>query len=233
MDEDTIHLRVDVGEDETNIPEPLPSCTGKVLFSTASLICNAFRSCFGIYCLTTQFVAVFVHFTILFFFSPFYLIYPRLFNYIERVGYDWLATTVVSFAHFGGYRLEACGELEKLKSIISNQKDKAVVVLNHQSPADIVFTMWFWLGMSPDSEPKWSGKNGYRGVSWIMDYAMKFSHLGMVSTMHKDFFVLQGGDLGCCMKTCRKIKTKDHLREVEQNRLSKHISEVFKFHRFV
>lgn len=233
MDSDTMILRTGESDDMLESVKSKKSCTGAIVYSVASLICNAFRSCFGIYCLSTQFVAVFIHFTILLLFSPFYLIYPRLFNYIERVGYDWLATTIVSFAHFSGYRLEACGELEKLKEIINVRKDKAIVILNHQSPADILFTMWFWLGMSPESEPNWSGKNGYRGVSWIMDYAIKFSHLGMVSTMHKDFFVLQSSDLGCCMKTCRKIRTKDQLREVEQQRLTKHISQVFKFHRFV
>ena len=76
------------------------------------------------------------------------------------------------FMHFNGYRLEAAGDLELLQQIIKNKQDKAVVISNHQSLSDVPILMNFWLGINPKGKSAaWTGDNGYRGVTWVMDYS--------------------------------------------------------------
>jgi len=222
-----------------NHPKPKTSFVKSILLKFTNWINNFYRTFLCTYLLTIELIAVLSQILILILISPVYLVSKPWFYHIELIGYDWLATLVASFTYLNGFKLESAGDIELLKEIIKNQADKAIVISNHQSLSDVPVIMNFWLGLNEkgkdgkNKDGKWSGKNGYRGVTWVMDYVISYTHWGWVCSAHSDFFLLQGGDMNCCMKACKGIKTKEQLRDMERRRLAQHIPIAFERHRFL
>ncbi|KAL5008363.1 hypothetical protein ScPMuIL_013944 [Solemya velum] len=98
---------------------------------------------------------------------------------IEACLFDLLEGFVAIWLYTGGYNIVVSGD-----DISKVYNEKAVLVLNHQSTADVPVVM-----AAASSMPRVAGN-----IMWIMDYIFKYTNFGICSHFHGDFFISQGKD---------------------------------------
>ncbi|KAL1138409.1 hypothetical protein AAG570_008473 [Ranatra chinensis] len=127
-------------------------------------------------------------------FQPLKYYKPDLYWKIEGTFFHWLLAMVSMWSWSAGYDIVEMGDDIRLCL-----HDKTLIVVNHQSTADVPMLMACF-------NPK---KNVLPNVMWIMDRVFKFTNFGIVSILHEDFFILSGKEYR--EEAVRLLKA--HLRE--------------------
>ena len=131
--------------------------------------------------LTSNVYIVFTYITYMLFLSPLCVVGghagKQLFWTIEEIFYGWILELLTSWSYTANYKIIESGD--SLDSIL----DGTILFLpNHQGSADIPTCMNIFA-----SRYRCTGK-----LTWIMDYIFKFTHFGIVSWFHDDFFIQEG-----------------------------------------
>ncbi|KAG5875101.1 hypothetical protein JTB14_020234 [Gonioctena quinquepunctata] len=133
-----------------------------------------FRLCFilinHLYCIPT-----YVMWMILL--LPLRKLYPDVYWRIEGYMFHWLLAMVSLWSHSAGYEIVETGE-----DITEILDKKTLIIANHQSTADVPL---LFAGFNPK-------KAVLPNIMWIMDSVFKYTNFGIVSVMHKDFFIMSG-----------------------------------------
>lgn len=100
----------------------------------------------------------------------------KLYYKIEGKFFHWLLSIVTMWSWSAGYDIVESGD-----DIAPCQEDgtRTLLLANHQSTADVPLFMACF-NAKPDVLPN---------IMWIMDRVFKFTNFGIVSVLHKDFFV--------------------------------------------
>jgi len=113
----------------------------------------------------------------MFFFQPLKYYKPSLYWKIEGTFFHWLLAMVSMWSWSAGYEIVETGD-----DIRTCLEDRTLVLVNHQSTADVPMLM-------ANFNPK---KGVLPNIMWIMDRVFKFTNFGIVSVIHEDFFILSG-----------------------------------------
>lgn len=100
----------------------------------------------------------------------------KLYYKIEGKFFHWLLSVVTMWSWSAGYDIVESGD-----DIAPCQEDgtRTLLLANHQSTADVPLFMACF-NAKPDVLPN---------IMWIMDRVFKFTNFGIVSVLHRDFFV--------------------------------------------
>ncbi|XP_074032259.1 acyl-CoA:lysophosphatidylglycerol acyltransferase 1 [Leptinotarsa decemlineata] len=135
-----------------------------------------FRLCFilmnHLYCIPT-----YVMWMILL--LPLKKLFPDVYWRIESYMFHWLLAMVSLWSHSAGYEIVEAGN-----DITECLEKKTLIIANHQSTADVPL---LFAGLNPK-------KNVLPNIMWIMDSLFKYTNFGVVSVLHKDFFIMSGKD---------------------------------------
>ncbi|XP_038212906.1 acyl-CoA:lysophosphatidylglycerol acyltransferase 1 isoform X2 [Zerene cesonia] len=104
-------------------------------------------------------------------------LYAPLYWKIEGLMYHWLLAMVSLWSWTAGYEIIESGDEP---AVCTNQR--TLVLANHQSTADVPILMTAW-------NPR---PGVLSNLMWIMDRVFKFTNFGIVSVLHKDFFIQAG-----------------------------------------
>uniref|UniRef100_A0A1B6CCX9 Phospholipid/glycerol acyltransferase domain-containing protein n=1 Tax=Clastoptera arizonana TaxID=38151 RepID=A0A1B6CCX9_9HEMI len=141
----------------------------------------------NLYCIPTYCVWMLI-------FTPLKRYHPDLYWRIEGTFFHWLLAMVSMWSWSAGYDIVEVGDDIRLCL-----EDRTLVIANHQSTADVPMLMATFnpkFGVLPQ-------------IMWIMDRVFKFTNFGIVSILHKDFFILSGKD--CREDAVQKLKK--HLQD--------------------
>ncbi|XP_061174880.1 acyl-CoA:lysophosphatidylglycerol acyltransferase 1-like [Saccostrea echinata] len=159
------------------------------------------------YFLYTQCVGVPVYVTFHILLLPLRFVRPRLFWTIDAHLFKAVLGGVTSWFYTDGVVLKESGD--SLKDILD---DKALLLCNHQSTADIGVIM-------QSLHPK-GMVTGH--MTWVMDHVFRLTHFGWVSHLHGDFFLKQPcRTVSERTKQMKKLKT--HLKNIYLKTLKKWI----------
>ncbi|XP_050524291.1 acyl-CoA:lysophosphatidylglycerol acyltransferase 1-like [Daktulosphaira vitifoliae] len=126
----------------------------------------------NIYCIPTYCVWMIIFF-------PLRKFHPKLYWKLEGLFFHWLLAMVSMWSWSAGYNIVEVGDDIRLCL-----NDRTLVLVNHQSTADVPMLM-----------TNFNAKPGVLpNIMWIMDRIFKFTNFGIVSVIHKDFFILSGKD---------------------------------------
>ncbi|XP_045488269.1 acyl-CoA:lysophosphatidylglycerol acyltransferase 1 isoform X2 [Pieris rapae] len=104
-------------------------------------------------------------------------LYAPLYWRIEGLMYHWLLAMVSLWTWTAGYEIVESGDEP---TVCTNRR--TLVLANHQSTADVPMLM-----------STWNPRPGVlSNLMWIMDRVFKFTNFGIVSMLHKDFFIQAG-----------------------------------------
>lgn len=110
-------------------------------------------------------------------FQPLRFYTPNMYWTIEGTFFHWLLSIVSMWSWSAGYDIVEVGD-----DIRICLDDRTLVLVNHQSTADVPMLM-----------ANFNAKKGVlNNIMWIMDRIFKFTNFGIVSVMHEDFFILSG-----------------------------------------
>lgn len=98
----------------------------------------------------------------------------RLFYKIEGTLVHWLLSIVTMWSWSAGYSIVEQGD-----NIEQCFNEKTLVLCNHQSTGDVPMLM---AALNPK-------KGVLENLMWIMDRVFKYTNFGVVSTIHRDFFI--------------------------------------------
>ncbi|XP_053980514.1 acyl-CoA:lysophosphatidylglycerol acyltransferase 1-like isoform X2 [Hylaeus anthracinus] len=150
------------------------STFARVIGNVLTFIKCIARTCFVIlnnaYCIPTYVVWM----TLLF---PVKVYQPQVYWRIEGLFFHWLLAMVSMWTWSAGYDIIEQGD--DIQKIIS---ERTLVIANHQSTGDVPMLMTTF-----NSKP-----NVLPNLMWIMDRIFKFTNFGIVSVLHKDFFIVSG-----------------------------------------
>lgn len=107
---------------------------------------------------------------------PLRLVLPPLYWAIERQLFRLLLLMVSFWSWSAEYYVDEVGE-----DVSDCYGERTLVVVNHQSTADVPLLMAAFQGKSSVTEH----------LMWIMDRLFKFTNFGAVSVTHGDFFITQ------------------------------------------
>lgn len=124
----------------------------------------------NVYCIPTYVVWM----TLLF---PVKFYQPQVYWRIEGLFFHWLLAMVSMWSWSAGYDIIEQGD--DIQKIIS---ERTLVIANHQSTGDVPMLMTTF-----NAKP-----NVLSNLMWIMDRIFKFTNFGIVSVLHKDFFIVSG-----------------------------------------
>ncbi|XP_044730442.1 acyl-CoA:lysophosphatidylglycerol acyltransferase 1-like [Chrysoperla carnea] len=102
---------------------------------------------------------------------------PDAYWRIEGYFFHWLLAMVSMWSWSAGYDIVEMGD-----DIRKCLDERTLVIVNHQSTADVPMLMACF-----NAKP-----NVLPNIMWIMDRVFKFTNFGIVSVMHKDFFIVAG-----------------------------------------
>ncbi|KAJ8912660.1 hypothetical protein NQ315_012736 [Exocentrus adspersus] len=133
-----------------------------------------FRLCFillnNVYCIPTYVVWMLL-------LSPLRKVNPDIYWRIEGYFFHWLLAMVSLWSYSAGYDVVEVGD-----DITECLEDRTLIIANHQSTADVPL-------MFACFNPK---KQVLPNIMWIMDSLFKYTNFGVVSVLHKDFFIMSG-----------------------------------------
>ncbi|CAG9823194.1 unnamed protein product [Phaedon cochleariae] len=133
-----------------------------------------FRLCFiiinNLYCIPT-----YVMWMILL--LPLKKVKPDIYWKIEGYFFHGLLAIVSSWSYSAGYDMVEAGD-----DITQCLDDKTLIISNHQSTADVPLLFSCF-------NPR---KQILPNIMWIMDSLFKYTNFGIVSVIHKDFFIMSG-----------------------------------------
>lgn len=133
-----------------------------------------FRLCFilinNVYCIPTYVVWMFL-------LSPLRKVNPDVYWRIEGYFFHWLLAQVSLWSYSAGYDIVEMGD-----DITECLDDRTLIIANHQSTADVPLLFACF-------NPK---KQILPNIMWIMDSLFKYTNFGIVSVLHKDFFIMSG-----------------------------------------
>ncbi|CAH1964533.1 unnamed protein product [Acanthoscelides obtectus] len=115
---------------------------------------------------------------------------------LEGYFFHWLLAMVSLWSYSAGYDIVEVGD-----DISECLEEKTLIIANHQSTADVPLLFACF-------NPK---KHVLPNIMWIMDSLFKYTNFGVVSVLHKDFFIMSG-------------KTK---RDQSLQQLAKHIIDTY------
>ncbi|XP_064484689.1 acyl-CoA:lysophosphatidylglycerol acyltransferase 1-like isoform X2 [Ornithodoros turicata] len=128
-------------------------------------------------------------------FYPLRLLIPPLYWAIERQLFKLLLLMVSFWSWSAEYYVEEVGE-----DVSDCFNERSVVLVNHQSTADVPLLMASFQVKKSVTEH----------LMWIMDRLFKFTNFGAVSYTHGDFFITQGKDV----RSNQLQKLRDHIFDV-------------------
>lgn len=128
-------------------------------------------------------------------FLPIYFFHPSFYWYIEYILHHWLLHIVASWPWAAGNTVEIVGE-----DIAPCLNDRALVLVNHQSTADVPMLCTAIL------------RQGFVTPStmWIMDKIFKFSNFGAIGMVHGNFFIPSGKEV----RESGIVQLQQHLKTV-------------------
>lgn len=126
---------------------------------------------------------------------PLRLVLPPLYWAIERQLFRLLLLMVSFWSWSAEYYVDEVGE-----DVSDCYGERTLVVVNHQSTADVPLLMAAFQGKSSVTEH----------LMWIMDRLFKFTNFGAVSVTHGDFFITQGKDV----RNTQLQRLRDHIVNV-------------------
>lgn len=103
--------------------------------------------------------------------------FSDLFNKIESEMMFGLTKMITMWNEWAGYEVLEAGD-----DIRPCLKERTLVLVNHQAPTDFIMLLSAfggWNQIIPN-------------IMWIMDHFIRYSTVGIVSSIRKDFFILQG-----------------------------------------
>lgn len=126
---------------------------------------------------------------------PIYFFHPSCYWYIEYILHHWLLHIVASWPWAAGNTVEIVGE-----DITACLDDRALVLVNHQSTADVPMVVTSLL------------RQGFITPStmWIMDKIFKFSNFGVIGMVHGNFFIPSGKQV----RDSGVLQLRQHLKNV-------------------
>ncbi|XP_018572648.1 acyl-CoA:lysophosphatidylglycerol acyltransferase 1 [Anoplophora glabripennis] len=134
------------------------------------------RLCFillnNVYCIPTYVIWMFL-------LSPLRKVNPDIYWRIEGYFFHWLLAMVSLWSYSAGYDIVEVGD-----DITECLDDRTLIIANHQSTADVPLLFACF-------NPK---KQVLPNIMWIMDSLFKYTNFGVVSVLHKDFFIMSGKD---------------------------------------
>lgn len=135
-----------------------------------------FRLCLillnNVYCIPTYVVWMLL-------LAPLRKVNPDVFWRIEGYFFHWLLAMVSLWSYTAGYDVVEVGD-----DITECLDDRTLIIANHQSTADVPLLFACF-------NPK---KQVLPNIMWIMDSLFKYTNFGIVSVIHKDFFIMSGKD---------------------------------------
>ncbi|XP_072391191.1 acyl-CoA:lysophosphatidylglycerol acyltransferase 1-like [Diabrotica undecimpunctata] len=102
---------------------------------------------------------------------------PDIYYKIEGQFFHWLLSVVTLWSNSAGYDIVELGD-----DIAPCLNDRTLVIANHQSTADVPLLFSCF-------NPR---KQVLPNIMWIMDSVFKYTNFGVVSVLHKDFFIMSG-----------------------------------------
>ncbi|CAH1110670.1 unnamed protein product [Psylliodes chrysocephalus] len=102
---------------------------------------------------------------------------PDVYWKIEGYFFHWLLAMVSMWSYSAGYDIVEVGD-----DITHCLDERTLVIANHQSTADVPLLFSCF-------NPK---NNVLPNIMWIMDSVFKYTNFGIVSVLHKDFFIRAG-----------------------------------------
>ncbi|XP_066280812.1 acyl-CoA:lysophosphatidylglycerol acyltransferase 1-like isoform X1 [Branchiostoma lanceolatum] len=117
------------------------------------------------------------HFVWLLCLQPVRMARPELFWELEGTMIKWMSAQIGWWGYSAGYKMYECGE-----DISHTYSDEAIVIVNHQSTADVATLMGALQHKGPVA----------RRMMWIMDYILLYTNFGLCAWVHGDFFLQQG-----------------------------------------
>ncbi|XP_019636739.1 PREDICTED: acyl-CoA:lysophosphatidylglycerol acyltransferase 1-like isoform X1 [Branchiostoma belcheri] len=117
------------------------------------------------------------HFVWILCLQPVRIARPELFWELEGTMIKWMSAQIGWWGYSAGYKVYECGE-----DISHTYRDEAIVIVNHQSTADVATLM----GALQHKGPV------VKRMMWIMDYILLYTNFGLCSWVHGDFFLQQG-----------------------------------------
>lgn len=102
---------------------------------------------------------------------------PQVYWRLEGLFFHWLLAMVSVWAWSAGYDIIEQGD--DIEKIIN---ERTLVIVNHQSTGDVPMLMTTF-----NAKP-----NVLPNLMWIMDRIFKFTNFGIVSILHRDFFIVSG-----------------------------------------
>ncbi|KAL1484454.1 hypothetical protein MTO96_032574 [Rhipicephalus appendiculatus] len=120
---------------------------------------------------------------------------PPLYWAIERQLFRLLLLMVSFWSWSAEYYVDEVGE-----DVSECYSDRTLVLVNHQSTADVPLLMASFQGKRSVTEH----------LMWIMDRLFKYTNFGAVSMTHGDFFITQGKDT----RNTQLQRLRDHIAEV-------------------
>ena len=128
----------------------------------------------------------------------------HLFYKVEEILYGWILELLTSWSYTANLRILESGDC--LDSILH---EPFLFLPNHQSTADIPICMGIFASRNQCAEK----------LMWIMDDVFKFTHFGIVSWIHDDFFIQEGKD----HRSASLMKLKKHVQNVFANKNRKYL----------
>ncbi|XP_057656458.1 acyl-CoA:lysophosphatidylglycerol acyltransferase 1-like [Diorhabda carinulata] len=102
---------------------------------------------------------------------------PEVYWKIEGYFFHWLLAMVSLWSYSAGYNIVELGD-----DLTECLDDRTLVIANHQSTADVPLLFACF-------NPR---KQIIPNIMWIMDSVFKYTNFGVVSVLHKDFFIMSG-----------------------------------------
>lgn len=143
----------------------------------------------NLYCIPTYLAWMWVVF------YPLRLLLPPLYWAIERQLFKLLLLMVSFWSWSAEYYVDEVGE-----DVSECYGDRSLVLVNHQSTADVPLLMASFQGKQSVTER----------LMWIMDRLFKYTNFGAVSITHGDFFITQGKDT----RNLQLQRLRDHIANV-------------------
>ncbi|XP_063238581.1 acyl-CoA:lysophosphatidylglycerol acyltransferase 1-like [Bacillus rossius redtenbacheri] len=103
--------------------------------------------------------------------------HPELYWRIEGHFFHWLLAMVSMWSWSAGYDVVEVGD-----DIRSCLEQRTLVIANHQSTADVPLLMATFN----------TKRSVLPNIMWIMDRLFKYTNFGIVSVLHRDFFIVSG-----------------------------------------
>lgn len=124
----------------------------------------------NIYCIPTYLIWMFL-------LLPLRKIHPDTYYWIEGKLFHWLLANIAMWGYTAGYDLVELGD-----DITPCLDQRTLVIVNHQSTADVPLLM-----------TSFNTKHTVLpNIMWIMDKVFMYTNFGVVSLIHRDFFIGSG-----------------------------------------